>query len=49
MKEFAEGFKKIIYLFMRESSEKSITFIVPFEKEATRADKNGEETTSSIS
>ena len=49
MKEFAEEFKKIIYLFMRESSEKSVTFIVPIEKEATRADKNGGEMTSSIS
>ena len=48
IKNLAEEFKKQ-FTCLLENTEKCITFTVPIEKEFTRIDKNGEETTKNIS
>ena len=48
IKKLAEEFKKQ-FTSLGESTEKYITFTVPLEKEVTRVDKNGKETTKNIS
>ena len=42
IKELAEEFERQ-FTFLRENTEKYITFTVPIEKVVTRVDKNGEE------
>ena len=48
IKELGEESEKQ-FTCLRESTEKCITFIVSKEKQVTRIDKNGEETTKKIS
>ena len=48
IKELAEEFKKQ-FTCLGENTEKYISFTLPIEKEVTRIDKNGEETTKNIS
>ena len=48
IKNLAEEFKKQ-FTCLLENTEKCIIFTVPIEKEFTRIDKNGEETTKNIS
>ena len=48
IKELAEEFKKQ-FTYLGENTEKYITFTDPIEKEITRIDKNGEETTKNTS
>ena len=47
IKELAEEFKKQ-FTFLGENTEKYIIFIVPIEKEVTRTEKHGEQTTKNI-
>ena len=47
IKELAEEFRKQ-FACLGENTEKYITFTVPREKEVTRIDKNGEETTKNM-
>ena len=47
IKELAEEYKK--FTCLGEHKEKYVTFTNPIEKEITRIDKNGEETTKNLS
>ena len=48
IEELAEEFKKQ-FTYLKENTEKYVTFTVPIEKEVIRIDKNGEEITKNIS
>ena len=48
IEKLAEEFKKQ-FTYLKENTEKYVTFTVPIEKEVIRIDKNGEEITKNIS